>query len=63
MDHLLSYTEQLDPPEADFVGECPKCGTPLNWDDEVYIDDTNREVIGCQYCMSRRDAGDIFQED
>ena len=36
---------------------------PLNWDDEVYINDTDNSVIGCQYCMTRRGAGDVFQED
>lgn len=61
--NLLHYTEQLDPPEEKFIGECPNCGTPLNWDDEVYINDTDNSVIGCQYCMTRREAGDVFQED
>ena len=51
----------VEPPEDDsFVGECPSCGTPLNWDDEVYTNDTDGSVIGCQYCMSRRDAGDVY---
>lgn len=54
----------IEPPEdGTFVGECPNCSTPLNWDDEVYLSDTDNSVIGCQYCMTRRDAGDVFQED
>lgn len=53
----------LEPPEYEPLARCPNCGTPLNWDDEVYINDTDNSVIGCQYCMTRREAGDVFQED
>ena len=53
----------LEPPEPKLWARCPNCGTPLNWDDEVYINDTDNSVIGCQYCMTRREAGDVFQED
>ena len=53
--------EAVDPPEDDFfVGECPACGTPLTVDDEVYTNDTDGSVVGCQYCLSRRDAGDVY---
>ena len=63
MDNLLHYTEQLDPPDGDFVGTCPNCGTPLDWDDEVYTNDTDGSIAGCQYCMTRKDAGDVFWEE
>ena len=55
--------EAIEPPEPVWAGECPKCGTPLNYDDEVIINDTSNEVIGCQFCTSRRNAGDVFEED
>lgn len=51
----------LEPPDEVVWARCPNCGTPLNWDDEVYINDTDNSVIGCQYCMTSREAGDVFQ--
>ena len=56
---LLHYTEQLDPPETDFVGTCPICGTPLNEDEEVYLSADN-EVIGCEFCVTTRPAGEVW---
>lgn len=56
--------EAVDPPEdPPFVGKCPSCGTPLNWDDEVVVLDVDGSVIGCQYCTTRRDAGEVFNKE
>ena len=54
--------DAIDPPEGDFVGECPSCGTPLNYDDETIIRDLDGAIIGCQYCTSRREAGEAFEK-
>jgi len=56
--------EAVEPPEeCGCTYECPCCGTPLNWDEEVIVRDLDGAVIGCWYCTTRRDAGEIFEEE
>lgn len=57
------FADAFEPPEPEWQGECPRCGTPLNWDDTVYMDDLNNTIIGCQYCVTRKEAGDVFKEE
>lgn len=52
----------LEPPDEVVWARCPNCGTPLNWDDEVYTNDTDGSIAGCQYCMTRKDACEVFDE-
>lgn len=53
----------IDPPEEEFFATCPNCGSPLNWNDEVFLLDADDSVIGCQYCMKSREAGYAFEEE
>lgn len=52
----------IEPPDEEWLGVCPNCGTPLNYDDDVYLADIDNSVIGCQYCITKRSAEFIFDD-
>lgn len=62
MSHFYNPTLVEPPEDEEYLGECPCCGTELSWSDEVYTSDTDGSIVGCQYCMSRKDAGDVFDD-
>lgn len=49
----------LEPPDEVVWARCPICGTPLNEDEEVYLSADN-EVIGCEFCITTRPAGEVW---
>ncbi len=50
----------INPPDEEPCPyECPICGTPLNEDEEVYLA-ANNEVVGCEFCITTRPAGEVW---
>lgn len=55
-----SFYDAVEPPDEEPLPfECPICGTPLNTDEEVYIDATG-QVVGCEFCLTRQPAGETW---
>lgn len=40
---------------------CPVCGEELSYDDEVYST-KNGKIVGCEHCISRQDACEVFDD-
>ena len=58
---LLSYTEQLDPPDEETY-ECPECGAEISPGTILYFTE-NGECVGCEECIVTAYAEDYFTED
>ena len=51
---------RLDPPEAEeFIPHCPVCGREC---DTLYLD-SDRDVFGCDRCVSLEDAYEYLYEE
>lgn len=50
----------LDPPEVvERVYRCPCCDKELDPLDEVYT--SGGEILGCEYCVERKDAEEVLE--
>ena len=57
--NLFEPQQPLDPPEyPEELYFCPVCDRELDYSEEVYT--TDGEVIGCEYCVDRKDAGEVL---
>ena len=51
----------VEPPEDDEEYECPVCGETLSGGHELFIND-NGDCVGCEFCISRKEAAEYFEE-
>lgn len=44
------------------IFKCPCCGIELGYTEDLFIDKSG-DVVGCEYCIKRKEAGEILSEN
>ncbi len=46
--------------QSDRECECPECGKEA---ETIYISDINNEILGCENCITEKDAYEVLNEE
>ena len=55
-----AFNQSLIEPNRTPNPKCPICGEELHCDEKVYVLGNGDEVLGCENCIKRYDAGDFL---